>query len=499
MKTNRILALSAAIALACAVTTPASAQFGNLLNKAKKAVKEKVEKKVEKKVEQTKNAAKEKAEKEARKAAGKALGTVGEKTGLPVPEVSSSESDGSGDGGSLYTLYKKDYKPSKEAIAAFPDCQGDQVYKGCTRTVSQTYGAYEHLDPKYFPLQPYYKYPIMYGLGLGREGLFGTSMLSDFIRTRFAAGNYTVTQMPPLVYDEKEYPELLTPQGEKMGVYADEAFRCSYAAAFFADPNSENSVRRLAALLAYLGKHVQSMFTCEGTNAANDFEGILDAKQGLVLPAPKFKDLRFDRERIMIDMACQVVDFDLIANRVIENFEKVIENDAFCQKDPSLRVEYLLGAYEMYERVLVEHNDWKSKKDSDPKARRATMLYTRFNQTPESREILKAVRAEYIPAVSMPKGVSVPADVKAKGDAAGRELAQHRGDEFVKVVYLESQWHAFKQHDWPYKVTHYVIAADLITKSNGKTVLTHCALQKSVDGQKYVMVVGNDSEKHPVK
>ena len=177
MKTNRILALSAAIALACAVTTPASAQFGNLLNKAKKAVKEKVEKKVEKKVEQTKNAAKEKAEKEARKAAGKALGTVGEKTGLPVAEASGgSGADGSGDGGSLYTLYKKDYKPSKEAIAAFPDCQGDQVYKGCTRSVSQTYGAYEHLDPKYFPLQPYYKYPIMYGLGLGREGLFGTSI-----------------------------------------------------------------------------------------------------------------------------------------------------------------------------------------------------------------------------------------------------------------------------------------------------------------------------------
>ena len=44
MKDNRTLALSAALALAFAITTPANAQFGNILNKAKKAVKEKVEK-----------------------------------------------------------------------------------------------------------------------------------------------------------------------------------------------------------------------------------------------------------------------------------------------------------------------------------------------------------------------------------------------------------------------------------------------------------------------
>ena len=44
MKDYRTLALSAALALAFAITTPANAQFGNILNKAKKAVKEKVEK-----------------------------------------------------------------------------------------------------------------------------------------------------------------------------------------------------------------------------------------------------------------------------------------------------------------------------------------------------------------------------------------------------------------------------------------------------------------------
>lgn len=43
MKRNRILALSAAMVLAFAIATPANAQFGNLMNKAKKAVKEKVD------------------------------------------------------------------------------------------------------------------------------------------------------------------------------------------------------------------------------------------------------------------------------------------------------------------------------------------------------------------------------------------------------------------------------------------------------------------------
>ena len=46
MKDYRTIALSAALALAFAITTPANAQFGNILNKAKKAVKEKVEKSV---------------------------------------------------------------------------------------------------------------------------------------------------------------------------------------------------------------------------------------------------------------------------------------------------------------------------------------------------------------------------------------------------------------------------------------------------------------------
>ncbi|WP_257122795.1 hypothetical protein [Tannerella forsythia] len=127
------------------------------------------------------------------------------------------------------------------------------------------------------------------------------------------------------------------------------------------------------------------------------------------------------------------------------------------------------------------------------------MLYTRWTADGVVGKIMGAVRAGNVPAVAMPKGVNVSGELKTKGDAAGRELAGHRGDEFVEVIYHSNNWQEVKEKVWPYKTIKYTIKADLITKSGGKTVLTHCYLQKSANGQKYVMVVGSDPERHPVK
>lgn len=231
----------------------------------------------------------------------------------------------------------------------------------------------------------------------------------------------------------------------------------------------------------------------------DDYKGILDAKLGIVLPAMEYEKLRFERERIMFNMACNVVDFDLIADRVIDCFNKVEENDAFCQKDPALRAQYYLMGTELYDQILIQHKDWNKREASDPKARKATMLYTRWTADGEVGKIMGAVRMGNVPAVSMPKGVSVSAEIKNGGDAAGRELAAHRGDEFVKVIYHSNKWEEVKEKAWPYKTIKFVIKADLITKVGGKTMLTHCYLQKSANGQKYVMVVGSDPERHPVK
>ncbi len=501
MKPNRNIALSAAIVLAFALTTPAEAQFGKLIKKVKKNAERVVENKVESSAHnavvngmyQTEKAATKAVKNSTKKIKDKAAGKVGEKTGLPV---SSASGNGNGKGSSLETLYLQNFKPSAGALEADPDASNDDVWRRSTRSFAQIHAAYEHLDPKYFPLQPYYKYPRMYGLG--DDILIGHHVLDDMLREVLSQRPGTSVYFPPFIYDEKNEPELLTPAGEKMGIYRDDAFRYPFAAAFFADPNSDIAVQKLAELLVCLSPIMKSGMEIK-PETCNDYKGILDANLGIVLPAMEYEKLRFARERIMFNMALNVVDFDLIADRVIDCFNKVEANDAFCQKDPSLRAKYYLMGTELYTQILVQHKDWNEREASDPKARKATMLYTRWTADGVVGKIMGAVRMGNVPAVPMPKGVSVSGELKAKGDAAGRELAGHRGDEFVKVVYHSGKWQEIKEKVWPYKTIKYTIKADLITRSGGKTVLTHCYLQKSANGQKYVMVVGSDPERHPVK
>lgn len=76
-------------------------------------------------------------------------------------------------------LYKQDYKPSKEALAAGPDAGNSEVWKRSSGSFAQICGAYGHLAPKYFPLQPYCRYSMMYGLGM-KAGV-GMNVLDDII------------------------------------------------------------------------------------------------------------------------------------------------------------------------------------------------------------------------------------------------------------------------------------------------------------------------------
>ena len=503
MKKSRIFALLTAIALAFAISTPADAQFGKLLKRVKKNAENKVmnttEATLSRAVSKTVDKATEKAEEAATKALKKgkkkASKKIKDETGIAVDSDSDFGSNND-NGNSLETLYKKKFKPSKEAIAADPDASSNEVWKGYTRPISRIHAAYEHLDPKYFPLQPYYKYPKMYGLG--DNVLIGHNVLNKMIDEVLSQRPGNSVYFPPFTHDDKNGVEFVTPAGEKMGVYCDDIFRYPFAAAFFADPNSEVAVQKLAELLVILSPIMKSGVEIK-PETCDDYKGILDAKLGIVLPTMEYEKRRFERERIMFNMALNVVDFDLIADRVIDCFENVEKNDEICQKYPMIRAKYYLMGTELYTQILVQHKDWNKREASDPKARKATMLYTRWTADGVVGKIMGAVRMGNIPAVSMPKGVSVSGELKTKGDAAGRELAGHRGDEFVKVVYHSNKWQTIKEKVWPYKIIKYTLKADLITKSGGKTVLTHCYLQKSANGQKYVMVVGSDSERHPVK
>ena len=128
MKTQTIISkVLLALTLVFAVQVTASAQLGNLLNKAKNAVKEKVT--------DVKEDVKEEAVKETEKAAGTAKEAAGEKVAEQLKPV---------------------YKPSAEALAADPLAASEERLGGYSKTIGQIHTEYEHLDPAFYPYQPYY-------------------------------------------------------------------------------------------------------------------------------------------------------------------------------------------------------------------------------------------------------------------------------------------------------------------------------------------------------
>ena len=113
-----------AMVLAFTFATPAQAQFGNILKKAKDAVKEKAKEKVEeakeKVVNKAANAIDNIAEKDKDKAADKAADKTAGNTEESVDTyffINGSNLSKSGQYNKLISLYKQNFEPSKEALA----------------------------------------------------------------------------------------------------------------------------------------------------------------------------------------------------------------------------------------------------------------------------------------------------------------------------------------------------------------------------------------------
>jgi hypothetical protein len=99
--------------------------------------------------------------------------------------------------------------------------------------------------------------------------------------------------------------------------------------------------------------------------------------------------------------------------------------------------------------------------------------------------------------VDVPSGVSVSADIKAKGDAAAKKWAQAANLVYVKTIYLENKWHTFKNPKYPYNVTHHSLPTVVICKKGDKYVMQKMDLQKTLKGE-YGMTVGLGAKLTPV-
>ena len=132
VKLNRIIATTTAVVLAFTFATPAQAQFGNILKKAKDAVKEKVKEKATEAKDKAVNKAMNKAADAVNNVTGtdKAADAVGNLTGIDMtagqtgqsgqpsadmPYLHGSNLSKSGAYSKLTNLYKQNFKPSSRS------------------------------------------------------------------------------------------------------------------------------------------------------------------------------------------------------------------------------------------------------------------------------------------------------------------------------------------------------------------------------------------------
>ncbi len=247
--------------LAFTFATPAQAQFGNILKRAKDAVKEKVKEKATEAKDKAVNKAMNKAADAVNNVTGtdKAAGQSGQPS-ADMPYLHGSNLSKSGAYSKLTNLYKQNFKPSKQALAHEPFANDESVPSGFSKSYKQMYAAFEHLDPKLFPLQPYYKYPAFYALGKDRlftPLAYYLDMIQMFLTAPMGYEGYE--KLGIVGYDATKNPELVSADGQKLAMQVDELFRYPMAARFFADPNCKSSVWALGMLLAYESTRVTAV------------------------------------------------------------------------------------------------------------------------------------------------------------------------------------------------------------------------------------------------
>lgn len=390
IKINQIITVSVAIVLTFAIATPAEAQLGGLLNKAQKAIKKNVEK-------------------------------IADNTTATQDDSRKSKRERAE---SLVVLHQEDFKPSKAALAANPLANSKTVPEKFSKSYKDLYAAYEHLDSHYFPLQPYYKYPTLYALGEEQLIYPWARLLKE--AKKFLAfpvgttlGNITIG----LVGYDDGVKELVSADGQKLAMHADELFRYPMAARFFADPNCDESVWNLAMLLAYNNGRFRAVKAYTTTQNS----GVADAKRGWMFPYSDGGECN-EREALMKLMARSVVDIDLIAKCVLQLYQGMD-----TEKEATKKALYLIAANELYKQVLMEHDKFSA---NSSKLNKQLMYYTRYNGTPEYSEIVDAAIVKPEPPTMALK----PGALDKQLNAQVLRIIRQQYPDIIRVVVINDAW-----------------------------------------------------------
>lgn len=432
-----------AILLGCSAT--ASAQFGGLVKKVKKAATEKVESKVK----EAKKEAKQKVE-------SKVEGKVNETAGI-------EEKKG-------YDPNRK-YKPSKEALAADPQLNDTTVEKGFTKSIGEIHACYEQFSDVTL-YTPYYTDDAkrFYGIkDVTNSDLYYIfySTFSEALQKDFRTGYYYNKYTPVnLANDQIQVP-------------CDEFVVNAWTCRFIADPKSETALKEY--IFANTWVYSPNVVATRHYAMKDKLAGVI--RDDVILPS-NFIQMRYNRDNMAFGLALSVTPY--------EHLMKLANECAKGISDPKSngfsRLFYHLVLRNLVDNFLPKHNNAK---DGD-----TVRLLKAKLESPRIGELYDAYQKDYVEAVAEPKGVNVDAKTRSAGIAAAKKFA---GAKFEKAVFTKSTWQTFKEPKWPYRITAYALPIAIITKDGGKRYVQYCTLTKSANGANYFVQAGSDTSKHPIK
>ena len=437
---SRILAIAVlCMSMAFGITTPANAQFGNLMNKAKKAVKDKVDKTVKD--------TKQKVDSPVTGALDKATGESAEET---------ADYEGPSDG--LKDLYKKNLKPSAAAVAADPKASVTTVEKNYTKSPAQIRAVWENFRPEHFPYQPYYaKENIDYYAPDEKVPAVIYYKICDVLENADRTMRLGGTMSEFIEYKD----------GTNIPIV--DMLLAPYFAEFFADPKSYVAYNHFVR-----ARIAQSAFTTKvKMNMKDDMKYTATMGDGTTVSLFEKEHDRVARWREVghkgWELACSVTPIEIIGGAINNAITRYKKHEAdgntkqmvITSREIQLMMEHLTG-----------HDDYEQrKKDFEPLLRAYEPIKDGY------RALLQSNYDASAPAVAMPKGVSVSAALQNVANAEGKK---QWGAGFVKSVFLTSQWKEFKNPKYPYQVMHRSMDVDFIVKEGDSHFVYHWVLKEGV-------------------
>lgn len=413
------------LAILVAGSTVANAQLNGLLNKAKKAAQEKVEGATKKGKEKTEKAAESTAKKgkEAAKAAS--------------------------------------LKPSKAAIAADPQASITEPEKGFTKSPAYIAAFYENLDKKIFPFQPYYTEDnrIMYQ----PDSLYIWKVYLDF---NDLLNQHQVDPLHSCIFGN------YIKRNDGLSVPTTDAFLNGAMARFLADPYSLKTYGDMVRVRLMFENMRMGFVTFCGSGDDQNSHFLKTPNEELRLMESQYE--RYYRWMKAYDMCCELIENTVPFNNigsVCLNRMRTIEE--MKKKGDANSLNIALRCWRELQYAMEDAE--KSKNNpNDENYRNLKIDYEKYSIV-EFNKFANPICLAAGPAVAMPKGVAVAANLQAKANELGKK---NWGSKFVKAIFTTNNWQIFKNPKYPYNVMHRSLNVDFITLENGTYFVHHFVLKQ---------------------